>query len=445
MSKKNVFIVGYDEFNVSLLKQAPISEQLEYHPALTYDDLKSSEEVPALELLERAQKIIQNSSFEPDAIVTFWDFPATILAAMLANRFGLCAPPTRSIFKCENKLWSRNEQRKVIIEHIPLYTGFNPHDEEAFSKVNLVPPFWIKPIKSFRSFLAFRVNSAIDFEHHRQQIAASIDGIYKPFQDLMRKARIPDLIANSEESCIAESTLSGHMCTVEGYVHDEQVISYGIVDSIREENTNSFNRYQYPSILPMEIQYRMMDLTRRVVEQIDLKDCCFNIEFFYNQTDESIYLLEINPRTSQSHSDLFHKVHGVTQFQILLEIALGRRPRPLRNEGAFKIAAKYMYRTHESGIVQSVPDAERLAEIETAFPGTRIKLHVSVGDNLNDLLFQDAYSFELADIYIGAQNEMQLDETYQAIVQMMDIRLAPHSPTLTYVPGRSRLPVNSDT
>ncbi len=422
MSKKqNVFVVGYDEFNVSLLRKAPISADIEYHPALTYEDLKSSEDVPALDLLQRATEIIQNSAVEPDAIITFWDFPATILAAILGRKFGLYAPEVRSIFKCENKLWSRNEQRKVIVNNIPRYTGFNPHDEEAYFKINLVPPFWIKPIKSFRSYLAFRVNSRTDFERCREEMSGAIDGIYRPFQDLMKKTRIPDLISNSEESCIAESMLSGHMCTVEGYVYDNEVICYGIVDSVREENSNSFNRYQYPSVLPMEIQYRMMDLTRRTIEQIDLKDCCFNIEFFYNQTEESIHLLEINPRTSQSHSDLFDKVHGTSQFQILLEIALGRRPRPLKRDGMFQMAAKYMHRVTEPGVVKRVPSEAELADIAQEFPGTRIKLHVAEGVSLADMLFQDAYSYEIADIYIGASNETELDEKYRTILERLNI------------------------
>lgn len=419
--KYNVFVVGYDEFNVTLLKELPLSKNINFLPALSYADLKSSEDIPALDLLERADTIIRESEFEPDAIITFWDFPATIIAAILTNRYGLSGPPVRSIFKCENKIWSRNEQRKVIVNHIPRYTGFSPHDEDAFAKLNLIPPFWIKPIKSFRSYLAFRINSQSDFEKYRLEMKENVDGIYQPFCDLMKKSRIPGLISNSDDSCIAESVLSGHMCTLEGYVYDNEVISYGIVDSIREENSNSFNRYQYPTMLPTEIQYRMMDITRRTIEQIDLKDCCFNIEFFYNQTDEQIYLLEINPRTSQSHSDLFAKVHGHSQFQLLLEIALGERPKPLKREGEFNIAAKYMYRIFEPGVVKKVPTSAELETICKKFPDTKIKIHVAEGDNLAELLFQDAYSFEIADIYVGAKNELEMAKNYSQIVDLLGI------------------------
>ena len=165
----------------------------------------------------------------------------------------------------------------------------------------------------------------------------------------------------------------------------------------------------------------MAELTRDVVKQLDLRNSCFNVEYFYNPVDESIHLLEINPRTSQSHSWLFRMIHGVSQFQHQVEIALGRRPQALPQQGEFAIAAKYMYRAFESGVVTKVPDESRLAEIRQAFVGTQIKLHVNAGDDLSQLLFQDAYSFELADIYLGADNEAGLEQKYRRIVEMLDI------------------------
>lgn len=61
-------------------------------------------------------------------------------------------------------------------------------------------------------------------------------------------------------------------------------------------------------------------------------------------------------------------------------------------------------------MVRSVPDDQQLAEIGERFPGTRVKVHVAEGDDLADLLFQDAYSFELADVYLGADTEIELDD-----------------------------------
>lgn len=403
----------------------PISEQVEFHPALYYHELKASEEVPALALYDKALKNIQDADVEPDAIITYWDFPATIIAAMLNNRLNLVGPKLRSLFKCEHKAWSRAEQRKVIFDHLPLFTAFDPHSEDAYQSINLVPPFWIKPVKSFRSYLSYRVNDRSEFEDYRAMMQKHVDGIYQPFVDLMKRARMPEHVTESPLSCIAESSLSGHMCTLEGYATDNDVISYGIVDSIREKHSSSFQRYQYPSQLPLEVQYRMMDIARRVITQLDLHDSCFNIEYFYNQTDDQIYLLEINPRTSQSHSELFERVHGFSQFQILLDVALGRKPKPLQRQGHSNIAAKFMYRVEQSGTVRRAPTPTELSVIEEKYPGSSVKLLVKEEMNLDDLLFQDGYSFEVANIFLGAYDEMDLMDKYHKIIDELTFDIEP--------------------
>ena len=393
--KKNIFILGYEEFTVNMLKQLPMAKNINFHPALTRNEMVSSEDIPAMEIYKKAIDIIESSNVEPDAVMTFWDFPATIVSSMLNARFGTIGPPVKSIFKCEHKGWSRSEQRKVIFDNIPRFACFDPKDEDAYRNINMLPPFWIKPVKSFRSYLSYKVNDMKEFEEYREIMKEHVDGIYHPFTKLMQKARVNDMISTSSESCIAESSLDGHMCTLEGYVYEDEVITYGIVDSIKEKGYSSFQRYQYPSQLPMEIQYKMMEVTRRIINHIGLNDTCFNIEFFYDQTNDEVFLLEINPRTSESHTDLFYKVHGQTQLRLLLDIKLGRRPRPLERKGEFLIGSKLFYRTFEPGIVTKVPTKKRIDEIIKKYPGTKIKMTVEQGDDLTDLMFKDAYSFEL--------------------------------------------------
>ena len=49
---------------------------------------------------------------------------------------------------------------------------------------------------------------------------------------------------------MAEQVIGGRQCTVEGYVHDGEVVPYGTVDSIRYPQVLSFFYYLYPSTLP---------------------------------------------------------------------------------------------------------------------------------------------------------------------------------------------------
>src|SRR5690606_20339855 len=55
-----------------------------------------------------------------DAIVSYWDFPSSVLHVLLCEHYGLPGPSLESVVKCEHKYWSRLEQRESIDEY-PLF------------------------------------------------------------------------------------------------------------------------------------------------------------------------------------------------------------------------------------------------------------------------------------------------------------------------------------
>ncbi|MFP3908981.1 MAG: acetyl-CoA carboxylase biotin carboxylase subunit family protein [Archaeoglobaceae archaeon] len=420
MSKKNVFVVGLDDFNLKKMKLTPEASDCEFHPALYISEIREIEQFDMATLVDTAVKRMEEFPGKIDAVVAYYDFPATDILPILAERFGLPGPSLESVFKCEHKYWSRLEQQKVIPDHIPVFRAFDPFDPHAFEKLNMLPPFWIKPIRSFRSFLAYRINGEIDFVTNIEEVKEQIDYLARPYRYFLENYPVPAEIAEMEESCIAESMLEGSQCTLEGYVLHGDVVIYGIVDSVREADRSSFARYEYPSFLPQEIQFRMADVARRVIKQIGLNNSPFNAEFFYNSTLNEVFLLEINPRISQSHADIFEKVHGVSHLSIMLQIALGKRPAPLDTKGPFQVAANCMIRTYESGKLIRVPFQEEITSIENDIPGTVIKLLVKEGQHLNNLQLQDSYSFELANVFIGGRDRLELLERYNQVLDKLN-------------------------
>ncbi len=415
MGKKQVFIIGLDDFNLKKLQNTPEGKDCDFHAALTIDEIRNVEQFNIAELKEKCFKRIDEHG-HIDAVASYFDFPGTILTPIIANRYNLPGPTLESVVKCENKYWSRLEQQKVIEDHIPQFSAFDPFDEEAFDKLDMITPYWIKPIKSFRSFLAYRINGEPQFNESVEEIQKHIDYISEPFNQFMRAEGLPSELSEMKESCIAESLLSGHMCTLEGYAYEDSVVSYGIVDSVREDNSSSFARYEYPSVLPQEIQFRMADVTRRVIQQIGLRNSPFNIEFFYNQTANEVYLLEINPRISQAHSDIFEKVHGISHHSIMLNLALGRKPKPLEYKGQFNKAANFMLRTFDNGLVTKAPTPDEIKILKKFIPGLEVKIHVKDGVHLSQLKGQDSYSFELANIFIGGRDQRELVDKYHQCI-----------------------------
>ncbi len=411
--KKQVFIVGLDPENKQRLESLPRAGECQFHPALTYEEIRRGERFDIDDLIRRATERMEAHD-RLDAVASYWDFPGCTLAALLAERFGLPGPSLESVFKCEHKYWSRLEQQKVISENIPRFRALDLWDEEAYQRLDLLPPFWIKPVKSFRSFLAAQVTGPRHFAQVAALCREKSVAMITSFLHLMRTCGMPGEIAEMRETFIAESPLVGFPCTLEGYSSEGRVVVYGIVDSVPEPDSSSFSRFQYPSCLPLEIQHRMIDLVRLCIQQFEYEQGPFNAEFFYDQTSEQVRLLEINPRISESHADLFEKVHGCSHQSLMLDLALGRTPRTLERKGAFNVAAKFMIRSFEQGRVTRIPSPETISQLSERQPGTLVKCMLRPGQHLSELArWQDMYSYEIANVFIGGRDSSDLFDKYE--------------------------------
>ncbi len=163
----------------------------------------------------------------------------------------------------------------------------------------------------------------------------------------------------------------------------------------------------------------------RVLAQIGLNDTPFNMEFFYHAGADSLSLLEINARISKSHSPLFEKVEGVPHKEVMIDVALGRKPDYPARRGAFRYAAKYMPRLYghsDDEIVTHAPAQAELRALEARHPGTEIQLHVEQGMRLGEDHHYDEYSHELGAIFMGAQSRRALHADFRRLFEEMDIR-----------------------
>lgn len=94
-------------------------------------------------------------------------------------------------------------------------------------------------------------------------------------------------------------------------------------------------------------------------------------------------------------------------------------------EGPFPLAAKFFHRVFvPDATVARVPSAREVAEIEAKVPGTIIRPQVHEGMRLSDLPEQDAYSYALACIYMGAKNQSTLLRNYDRVLKRLNYELA---------------------
>ncbi|GAA0842471.1 ATP-grasp domain-containing protein [Marinobacter szutsaonensis] len=427
-TRKNIFVFGADEFNLSLIRSLDTANRYRLHTLFDYSEIRAGDEFPVKELYEGALQRLSNFEGSVDGIVGYWDFPICTLLPLLRKPYHLASPSLESVLRCEHKYWSRVEQRRVIPDYIPDFCAVDPFSDDYRAQLTLDYPFWIKPIKSASSYLGFKIRNDAELDHAIEKIRAGISRWGNPFNYVLDFARLPEDVAWVNGNwCLAEKIIStGRQCTLEGYVYGGEVTVYGIVDSIREgKHRSSFFRYQYPSSIPRRVQEQMISVTDRFLSHIGFDNGPFNIEFYWNSHSDRIWLLEVNTRISKSHCPLFQKVDGQANHKVMVELALGERPHFPHREGKHRLAAKFMWRIYENGIVKKVPTTEALAEIQQRFPDADIELHVEPGVKLSSLKDQDSYSYEIAVVFLGANTQKELLRKYREIQESMEIELEP--------------------
>lgn len=421
---KQVYVLGMNAFNRAQLAALPGADNYCLHGLLTPEEILCADDFPIESMLSRAEQQLREAAPAPDAIVGYMDFPVSTILPILARRLGLPGLDMHAMLKCEHKYWSRLEQQAVVPDFIPKFQLIDPFSDSPASQLEIAYPLWLKPVKSAGSYLGFRVDDEAALHRAIAELREHIHRIAEPFDRILEHVELPAQIATvGGHYCLAESLLSGDMCTLEGYVYNGKVHIHGVIDSVREANGSSFARYQYPSQIPHAVTERMAEVARKTLQRIGFNGSAFNIEFFWERSTDTVSLLEINTRIAQHHSDLFDKVHGVSNHQVAVELALGNDPQFPAARGAFKCAGAFWLRHYQDAWVANVPSAQTLEAIARDWPGTYVELEVQSGMWLSALHDQDSYSYVLALIYIGADSHEQLMTSYDAIVERLDFEL----------------------
>ena len=409
----NVFVLGLDEFNLAMLRALPAARECTFHGLLDPQEILDARAFPIRDMLERALARLRAFPGSVDAIVGYMDFPVSTMLPLLKAEFDLPGLSMTSLLRCEHKYWSRREQQAVVGDHVPAFVAFDPFADDPATRIGLAPPYWVKPVKSAGSWLGFHVADRADLDHAVAVIREHIGRFADPFNDLLAGVDLPDEVAAVDgHHCLAEAIIGGWQCTLEGSVVGGHLDVHGVVDSVRLPGSSSFERYQYPSRLPDAVVERMTAITGRLLDHIGFDDAAFNVEFFWDEPDDRVWLLEVNTRIAQHHSDLFEKVDGASNHQVMLDVALGRRPRMPHREGPFACAAVYFLRHPADAHVVAVPTPDDVAALQGEVPGLQVQLHVQPGQRLSELVDQDSYSYDLGVVYLGAADEQQLQERW---------------------------------
>jgi len=341
------------------------------------------------------------------AVVSTDDYPGSALAAVLAKELGRPGPDPKVNLICQHKYWSRVAQARFVPEAVPPFWPIDVADNAAFPD-GIAFPVFVKPVKSFFSIGAQRIDSTVELTELKHRWA-ELDDFFLPLERLLeREARIE--IGGGR--LIAEGLLEGEQVTIEGYAYGGEVNVLGVVDSILFPGTLAFSRFEYPSALPEDIQERMADIARRAMRGLSFDNGLFNIEMMYDAFSDRIAIIEINPRMASQFADLYEKVDGTNAYEILLDVGTGVRPTPKRRRGPYQFAASCVLRTFQDCVVAALPSAEQIAELECCHPDLRVELHATAGRKLSDEL-QDGASFRYGIVNLGGSSRTEVLKRFE--------------------------------
>jgi biotin carboxylase len=276
------------------------------------------------------------------------------LAVVVADRLGLPGPGYDAFMRCHDKLVCRQISAQAVPEATPAFVEVNAH--HPGQRPPLPYPFFLKPVLGHLSQHAYRIDSRADLD-------AALDA-----------AR-----AAGFRQMIAEELLTGRLVTFEGFIAGGDVTPVGVTDAVLHPNEISFMRWEYPSALPASAQTAMADVAHRLMPALGFDGSLFNIEFFV-QPDGSLRIVEVNGRMASQFAPLVRAVHGVSTYELGMELAAGgRQTLPRRRPGV--VAASVIIRAWEDGVVRRLADPTLLLE---RFPGVQVELLVREGQRLSE-------------------------------------------------------------
>jgi biotin carboxylase len=314
------------------------------------------------------------------------------LAVVVADRLRLPGPGYEAFMRCHDKLASRRIQAAAVPEATPRFAELDalyPPERPP-----LPYPFFVKPVQG-----------------HLSQQAYEVDGDDR-LAEVLSAAR-----QASFRRLIAEELLSGRLVTFEGFMHQGEMTPVGVTDAVLHENGISFLRFEYPTTLPDGPQRQMADVAARLMPALGFDQSMFNIEFFVGD-DGSISIVEVNGRMASQFAPLVRAVHGVSTYELQLELSAGGVPElpPARSD---VVAASFLVRTYDDAIVRGVPDT---APVSEAFPGAHVELLVREGQRLseND---DDVLSHRLAVVALSGPDRETLVERFEQAVELLPFDL----------------------
>jgi biotin carboxylase len=341
-----------------------------------------------------------------DGILTSDEQFGPVVASLLGERLGLPHTPLAAVLTAQHKYYARLAFAAAVPECNPRF-GLIGRDFRRTREMPLSFPFYVKPVKAAFSVLARRVNSFAELERHARFSwfeQAIIERLVRPFGDAMRARPGFDV---DPFSMIAEELIEGRQVTVNGFARNGATTMLGVVDSIMYPGTDHFQRFQYPSALPIEWQSRAEEVAGRALAAVGFTHGMFNVELRLCEASGHAKLIEINPRAAGQFYDLFERVDGYNLFDAQLALQTGAAPVILHRAGRDALAASFVMRDLDGTGLARWPARGEIAALRARHRNALIMFYLKRGADLRrELKWLGSYRYAVANLGAGSVEEL---------------------------------------
>ncbi len=304
-----------------------------------------------------------------------------LIAANVARRLGLPGADPKAIALAQHKYYARQRLAQTRPDLTPPFALLPQTfaDTSVRDEAPLPYPFFVKPVKAAYSVLARRVDSPADLAAHltfRPWERHIIRRLVRPFDDLMRDHPGIDVPA---EAMLAEGLLDGVQVNVDGWFDRGAPGIFGVVDSIMYPGTQAFARFEYPSRVPAPVQDRLVEAAQAAMCSVGFDHGVFNVELYWRPDDDTIKVIEINPRLASQFGDLYFKVDGSHPYDVVTALATGREPVWRRGEGRWGAAASFVFREFD-GAIKTEPGPAARAWLAERHPDAILQTYIKRGN-----------------------------------------------------------------
>jgi hypothetical protein len=231
-----------------------------------------------------------------------------------------------------------------------------------------------------RQHLRFR-----PFERH------IIKRLIKPFNDLLALHEGYPIDAHN---LVGEGLMEGLQFNVDGFFDRGRAHLLGIVDEIMYPGSVAFNRFEYPSSAPLPAKERMYRTALAAMRAIGFRHGFFNVELAYHPANDTLRVVEINPRMASQFADLYRWVDGLDLYDIELALALGETPRCEATPQPNSHAASFVFRKFDGAPLARPPGRTQVESMGRRHPDVHLMLYLkSAREVRRDMKWLGSYRF----------------------------------------------------